>query len=405
MRVLMFGWEFPPANSGGLGVACYGLTRALANEGVHVTFVLPRKAPVKENGSRIVFAGLEPASIDFVRLDTLLTPYVTSENYGRIRSEYGDAPYGGTLIEEVERYGVLAGRLAAQENFDVIHAHDWLSFLAGVKAREVSGKPLVSHIHATEYDRTGGNGENPRVAHIERLGMLEADCVVAVSEYTKRVVANSYGVNPSKVEVIHNGIDLDEFREADGGKVPLLEELKSFGYGIVLFVGRITLQKGPDYFVRMAEQILRHQPKTVFVVGGTGDMKTQMIRQAAYAGISDKFVFANLWGAERDRVYRLADLYVMPSVSEPFGITPLESIMWGTPALISKQSGVSEVLTHALKVDFWDVDQMANKAVAVLRNRSLRNTLAQNGKENVTGITWKKAAEKCKALYESLARA
>ena len=307
--------------------------------------------------------------------------------------------YGGNLIDEVRRYGAYAGELAKRRSFDIIHAHDWLSFPAGLAAKRVSGKPLVVHVHATEFDRTGGTGVNQEVYKIEREGMHLADAIVAVSQWTKNLIVKHYGVAPEKVTVVHNGIDAGDYRPLPDR----LAALKRAGEKIVLFVGRITLQKGPDYFIRAARRVLELEPKTYFIVAGSGDMEGQTLREAAALGIADRVIFTGfVRGQELDALYQSADLYVLPSVSEPFGITPLESLVNGTPVIVSYQSGVAEVLRHALKVDFWDTEELANQIIAVLRHPALYQTLKQYGGEEVKKVTWTAAAAKCLDLYHRL---
>ncbi|HEY4476781.1 MAG TPA: glycosyltransferase family 4 protein [Candidatus Paceibacterota bacterium] len=392
----MFGWEFPPHNSGGLGTACFGLTRALARDGATITFVLPKKVKAGADWLRMCFADLPEVIGRGIAAN--LYPYITSESYARERKGLPFV-YGLNLIEEVRRYGALAGEIAALESFDIIHAHDWLSFPAGIAAKRVSGKPLVVHVHATEFDRTGGNGVNEEVYGIEHAGMSAADAVVAVSQWTKNMIVRHYGIAPQKVTVIHNGIEASDYRPLPNRLVAL----KQAGEKIVLFVGRITLQKGPDYFVRAAKRVLELEPKVYFIIAGSGDMEGQTLREAAALGIADRVIFTGfLRGPELDALYQSADLYVLPSVSEPFGITPLESLVNGTPVIISYQSGVAEVLRHALKVDFWDTEELANQIITVLRHPPLHRTLKQYGHEEVQKVTWTAAAQKCLGLYHSL---
>ncbi|MBI2097536.1 MAG: glycosyltransferase family 4 protein [Candidatus Vogelbacteria bacterium] len=396
MRVLMFGWEFPPQNSGGLGTACQGLTRALAATGAELIFVLPRRFAVQAPWQRVIFADGRGFSCRAV--NSPLSPYLTANGYAR-RHAGADPLYGQDLISEVYRYAAAAADLARGEHFDIIHAHDWLSFLAGLAVKEVSGKPLVVHVHATEFDRTGGNGVNPEVYAIEKEGMTRADRVVTVSQFTKNLVTRHYGVPEHKVTVVHNGIDFEPKPRLD----ERLSILKRRGEHLVLFVGRITLQKGPDYFVAAARRVLDLEPNVTFIVVGSGDMEDQVINQVAALGLGQHFIFAGfLRGAELDTLYQAADLYILPSVSEPFGLTPLESLSNGTPVLVSRQSGVAEVLRHALKVDFWDIDEMANQIVAVLRHPPLQRTLAAYGQADARRVTWSAAAEKCLHIYRSL---
>lgn len=389
----MFGWEFPPHNSGGLGTACLGLTRALAGHGVPVTFVLPRRFDHAPSAVRIMFADAGVVRIE--EINSPLYPYITSDFYDE-RLAARDDRYGRTLFEEVERYARAAKAIARAETFDVIHAHDWLSFPAALQAKRVSGKPLVVHVHATEFDRTGGTGINQEVYRIERNGMHAADAIIAVSERTKRHMAERYGIDPAKVTVVYNGVDREE--AANPGEH--LTALKRIGKKIVLFAGRITIQKGPEYFIRAAKRVLEHIPDALFLVVGSGDMERQVMTEAAYLGVADKVLFAGfLRGEELRAAYRAADLYVMPSVSEPFGITPLEALTNGTPVLISHQSGVSEVIGHALKSDFWDIDDMADKIIAALRHSSLHSILRENGSREAAALSWSKAAVKCIGLY------
>lgn len=397
MRVLMFGWEFPPHNSGGLGTACFGLTRALANRNIEVLFVLPKKVGVTAPFMNILFA--DTKKVKFLEVESPLKPYVTSDGYVRERDKMLSDMYGNTLLQEVRRYALRARAIAKKESFDIIHAHDWLSFLAGLEAKKVSGKPLILHMHATEFDRTGGQGVNQDVYDIERMAMEQADGIIAVSNFTKQKIVEHYGISAEKIEVVHNGID-----ECDYVNIPeKLSGLKKAGAKIVLFAGRITIQKGPEYFIRAAKRVLEVNPNVLFLVAGSGDMERQMMLEAAYLGISDHVMFVGfLRGDDLNAAYKAADLFVMPSVSEPFGITPLESIIAGSPVLISKQSGVSEVLTHALKADFWDTEDMANKILGVVSHRSLWQTLWGNSREEVKKINWDVAAQKCARYYEQI---
>ncbi len=397
MRVLMFGWEFPPHNSGGLGTACFGLTRALAHRNIEVIFVLPKNIGVNASFAKMVFA--DSCRVRFHEIESILMPYVTSDSYVRERDKFLRDIYGDTLLKEVRRYALRAREIAKNEQFDIIHAHDWLSFLAGIEAKKVSKKPLILHMHATEFDRTGGQGINQEVYDIERSAMERADGIIAVSNFTKQKIVERYGISQEKIEVVHNGIDEDDYVN-----IPeRLTELKENGQKIVLFAGRITIQKGPEYFIRAAKKVLEYDTNVLFFVAGSGDMERQMMLEAAHLGISDHILFAGfLRGDDLNAVYRAADLFVLPSVSEPFGITPLESIISGTPVLISKQSGVSEVLSHALKTDFWDIEDMANKILCVLKHPALKDTLWQNSREEIRKINWDEASKKCIEYYKKI---
>lgn len=304
----------------------------------------------------------------------------------------GSKGYSGDLFADADRYARLASALCLHEQFDVIHAHDWLTYPAGMAVRALTGKPLVCHIHATEFDRSGEHINQP-VYDLERMGMNAADRVIAVSRLTKAVVHNKYGVPDEKIDVVYNGVEQDH---AD----PLLAKAIEKDEKIVLFLGRITMQKGPEYFIQAAKRVLEVYPKVKFVVAGSGDMAVRMIEDAAANGIGHKVLFTGfLRGKDVDKVYAMADCYVMPSVSEPFGIAPLEAMRNDTPVIVSKQSGVAEVLTHALKVDFWDTDEMANKIVAVLKYPPLSKTLTEHGRFELRGLTWDGASEKCIKSY------
>jgi len=330
-----------------------------------------------------LFAGYQSHS------DTL-----ASQKYGLPVSISGD------LMKRVMTYALRAGVIAKNNKHSVIHAHDWLTYPAGIRAKEYSGKPLVTHVHATEFDRSGSDKVNKEIYNIELEGFRRSDTIVAVSNRTKQKVVDKYGINPDKVKVVYNGI---EFSKNSSIIEHNLHKLKENGNSIVLFVGRITLQKGPDYFVSMAEKVLSHRPDTFFVVSGSGDMEDQMIKKVASRGLSNKFIFCGfLRGEELRRVYKAADIFVMPSVSEPFGLVPLEAMISEVPVLVSHQSGVSEILNSALKSHFWDIDDMADKVISVLSHQKLKNHISVNGTEEVKGIHWKKSAESLISLYNSL---
>ncbi len=404
LKVLMFGWEFPPFNSGGLGVACQGLARALARQGEQIIFVLPKKLNYQKSGLQMVFADSGFGAIYSQSINSLLIPYITSAAYSANLSSLASEKsiYGLDLFGEVTRYAQKAGEIAKRYNFDIVHSHDWLSIPAGLSASKASGRPLVVHIHATEFDRSGSDNINQRVYEIERTGMLEAQAVITVSNFTKNIIISRYGISPEKIKVVYNAVEDSDFNYLE--KLDNLVALKNKGVKIVLFVGRITLQKGPDYFLKMAQKILEYKPNVRFLIVGSGDMERQMIDEAAWLGIADKVFFMGFLDRSNDLsgLYQLADLYVLPSVSEPFGITPLEALLHGTPVLISKQSGVAETISHCLKVDFWDIDEMANKALAVLNYPVLRQTLAEHGSQEVKRLTWDNSAKKCLEIYSEV---
>ncbi len=403
MRILMFGWEFPPFNSGGLGVACLGLTKALSGLGVEVVFVMPKRLDIKTPWAKMVFAD-SITGVETVAVNSTLTAYATHKSYVRGYHPVEDAGiYGGSLIEEVTRYSLRGGALALQEQFDVIYAHDWLSFGAGAAAKRATGKPLIVQVHATEIDRTGSPWTvNNEVFALEKAGMEAADVVITVSEMTKNIIVREYGIAPEKVRVVYNGID-EATAPSGSTSLPRLRSLKRAGYKFVLFLGRVTLQKGPDYFLRAAKRVLERNPNVLFILSGSGDMDAQMMRMSGELGIGGRIFFTGfLHGAERHEVYRTADLFVMPSISEPFGIAALEAMKLGTPILISKQSGVSEVVNHALKVDFWDVDEMANKILSVVGYPGLREALAENAAREAEMLTWRQAASKVTGIVNEL---
>jgi glycogen(starch) synthase len=382
-------------------VACFGLTRELTKEGIDVIFVLPRQQPVIGT-PRFVFADLAKR-VKLKPVDSALKPYQGSDSLVYYQDGFDDSGKPiikcRTVMEEVHRFAHQASLVAQAEEFDIIHAHDWSSYLAGVAAKVASGKPLILHVHATSFDQAASNNVDPAIFQIEKKGFGMADKVVTVSGYTRDLIIEKHGVDPSKVEVVHNGCEQDEFKQFEPG----LSGLKAQGYKIVLYHGRITIQKGVDYFVKAARKVIDIEPKTIFVISGWGDMTNQIIEEVGQLGLSKHFIFAgSLWEDERDRMYQTADLVVMPSVSEPFGLVPLEALQQGTASLISKQSGVAEVLKHVLKVDFWDVDEMANQILSALRYPAMRRQIVNEGRYQLSDISWSNAARKIKSLYHSL---
>ena len=427
MRVLMFGWEFPPHIAGGLGTACYGIVKGLAENGVETLFVMP-SASGDEDGSvaRIINASDVPvmsvaSSVDefldkvrFVRIGSNMIPYTNpDEFYELVEAEkrhkevsedkiYGtkyrfSGKYGSNLLEEVARYAMVGGTIAVehQDEFDVIHAHDWLTYLAGIAAKELTGKPLVVHVHATSFDRGTEDMIDSRVFSIEKRGMEAADKVMAVSDLTRNIVINKYGIDPSKVVTVHNAVDFS-------GRENLQVE-RGVKDKVVTFLGRITFQKGPEYFIEAAAKVLKRTTGVRFVMAGSGDMMNRCIRHAARLGISDRFHFTGfLRGTDVQKMFALSDVYIMPSVSEPFGISPLEAMRSNVPSIISNQSGAAEVLKYAFKVDFWDVDAMADDIYALLNYPALANFAAKEGYEEVNRLKWNHAAAKMKKVYESV---
>ena len=415
-KVLMFGWEYPPHHSGGLGVACKGMAHALIDNDVHVCFMLPKKLEIHEPKVTLRFADekitAHPSTTTLIpHLEILArelqNPYLTSVEYEKRLSIFikaGGTIVPRTLLQQVDYYATLVGTLSKEEldQYDVIHAHDWLCFPAGVAAKRLTGKPLIVHVHATEFDRCGGNHVNQQVYDREREGMNLADYVITVSELTKKIVVEKYGIHPDKITVVHNGNTPSS--PSVSSRFESLQQLKKDNKKVVLFAGRITIQKGVDYFVHAAKKVLQYNKDVYFIVAGSGDMEQQIVSLTAQLGISDHFLFTGYYKLdEQASLFSLADVVVMPSVSEPFGIIPLESMSNGTPVIVSKQSGVAEVISHALKVDFWDTDETANKILAVLTHPVLKETLQKEGLRQVGGITWDKAAKKMKALYQTIA--
>ncbi len=421
----MFGWEFPPHVSGGLGTACFGITKALVSLGHKISFVIPKwpgeflpshvelistpaiPVTVQDIDAMDIFAGLR------VRLiNSTLRPYLNKGEYERWQRRNSDlpsyeecwmetegsqvlgtsGPYGPDLIAEVMRYARAAGVIAGNQSFDVIHAHDWMTVFAGLYAKEASGKPLVLHIHSLEFDRSGEN-VNQDIYYLERCGMMLCDHVIAVSNYTKNLIIKHYGIDPDRISVVHNAVSRDEApRVYHWGKDP--------DNKIVLFLGRITFQKGPDYFVEAAAKVLKEFPEVTFVMAGAGDMMPRMIERVAELHIGKNFHFTGfLQETEVERIFSMSDMYVMPSVSEPFGISSLEAMVYDVPVIMSRQSGAAEILDHVLKVDFWDVDEIANKIIAILKHPSLVAEIVERSREQLRSVHWKKAAGKIVDVY------
>jgi glycosyltransferase involved in cell wall biosynthesis len=426
MKVLMFGWEFPPHISGGLGTASYGLTKGLAQlENVEVLFVVPKAYGDEDNSAvkKIIGASEIPISrkeisfqnvekkFESIEVGSNLVPYSTPEEFWKLTEQRisskkhfiqtdseGRLPftgkYGPNLLEEISNYALVAEVIGRENEFDVIHAHDWLAYPAGIAAKRVSGKPLVIHVHATDFDRSGGS-VNPQVYSIEREGMEFADKIITVSNLTRNIVIEKYGIDPSKITTVYNAVEPVE-HPTNG------QSRKGIPDKIVTFLGRITMQKGPEYFIEAAYQVIRRTENVHFVMAGTGDMMEKMIRRAARLGISDRFHFTGfLRGDDVFEMFRMSDVYVMPSVSEPFGISPLEAMMTDVPVIISKQSGVAEILTHAIKVDFWDINAMADAIYGILKYPALSSMFIKYGREEVGNLQWKYSAALVLEVYSA----
>ncbi len=430
MKVLMFGWEFPPHIAGGLGTACYGIVKGLAHNGVETMFVMPSASGDEDKSAAdIINASDVPVEItdtmnvddfldkvQFVHIGTNMVPYLDPEEFHTLVEEdrkrqvrdftvnYGhtykfSGKYGSNLMEEVARYAMVGGTIAMthKDEFDVIHAHDWLTYNAGIAAKRLSGKPLVVHVHATSFDRSSDNNIDTRVYEIEKRGMEAADKVITVSDLTRNIVITKYGIDPAKVVTVHNAVDFS-------GRSEVKVE-KGVKDKVVTFLGRITFQKGPEYFIEAAAKVLKRCDNVRFVMAGSGDMMNRSIRQVARLGISDRFHFTGfLRGNEVQKMFALSDVYVMPSVSEPFGISPLEAMRSGVPSVISRQSGAAEVLEYAFKVDFWDVDAMADEIYALLQYPALSQFASKFGYDEVNTLKWNNAAAKIKSVYESVVK-
>ena len=423
MRVLMFGWEFPPHISGGLGTASYGLTKGMATlDDLEVIFVVP-KAWGDEDQSVVRLVGANKIHVAYkqiyfkgfrrplekIEISSKIVPYTDPEDFWKMtRSEISgynlyvhandkgtvdfSGRYDNNLLDEIYKYAVVASVIAEENDFDIIHAHDWLAYPAGIAAMEVSGKPLVIHVHATDFDRSGGS-VNPEVYRIEKSGMDAASKIITVSNLTRDIVINKYNINPDKVETVYNAVEPVCISENH-----LIE--KGFDEKVVTFLGRITLQKGPEYFIEAAYKVLQVMDNVRFVMAGSGDMMERMMRRAAALKITDRFHFTGfLKGTDVFTMLDMSDVYIMPSVSEPFGISPLEAMQSNVPVIISKQSGVAEILTHAVKTDFWDIDAMADAIYGILNYPALANMFIKNGKEEVIRLKWDNSARHVKDIY------
>ncbi len=419
MKALMFGWEFPPHILGGLGTASYGLTKGIhQNGGTDITFVIPKPwGDEPKEHTRIIGANCTPIAWrdvqwDYVqaRIGNVMAPETYYDLRNHIYSDFNhmntndlgciefSGRYPDNLIEEINNYSIVAGVIARTIPCDIIHAHDWLTYPAGIHAKQVTGKPLVIHVHATDFDRSRGN-VNPTVFNIERDGMVHADHIITVSNLTRRTVIEHYGIPAGKVTTVHNAVD------------PLSDELLNLQvppkHGkIVTFLGRITMQKGPEYFVEAAAQVLSKAHNVRFVMAGNGDMMEKMIRLAASRNIADRFHFTGfLRGKQVYEMLKASDVYIMPSVSEPFGISPLEAMQMGVPCIISKQSGCAEILHNVIKVDYWDTNAIADAIYSIIKYPAMANQLRERGLEEVSQIVWKKAGSKCVNIYKRLINA
>ncbi len=417
MKALMFGWEFPPHILGGLGTASFGLTKGMSKQqDLEITFVIP-KAQGDEDQSflRIFSASTVPVvwrDTNWEYVDSKIGKLVNPQQYfiwrDNIRDDYSyigtnelgciefSGRYPDNLQEEIQNYRAVAGIIARSMDIDVIHSHDWLTYPAGVLAKQITGKPLVIHVHATDFDRSRGN-VNPQVYGIEKYGMDMADHIITVSDLTRKIVIEKYHIDPAKVTTVHNAVEPIRKEIADL-KVEKREDRKT-----VTFLGRITMQKGPEYFVEVAYRVLQKANNVRFVMAGSGDMMEQMIRHAAYRKITDKFHFTGfLKGMQVYEMLKASDVYIMPSVSEPFGISPLEAMQVGVPTIISKQSGCAEILNNVIKTDYWDIDAMADAVYSIITYPAMAKYLKEKGKEEVDNIKWEYAGQKVRDIYNKV---
>lgn len=391
----MLGWELPPHHTGGMGIVCYQMCKQLAKTGAEIEFVLPYTADF----SNIPFMKINPAVPD--KVDKVIGGLVGS-TYDSQYFEYvmpDGTTRGAAMNEHQANYSDYVSRLVTLADYDVIHAHDWLTFRAALAAKQISGKPLFVHIHSTEFDRSGGSHGNPYVREIEYIGLQLADKIFAVSQATKDTIVREYAIDPAKIEVVHNAMELQPhelYEDTSDNSFKYLEAMKQAGYKVVVSAGRLTIQKGLTHLLEAFRKVVNVRPKSLLLIVGPGDQYEELIRLAADFGLSGNVIFTghlNGTGKQWRDAFRVGDLFVMPSVSEPFGITPFESLAQGTPALISKQTGASEILQHVLKVDFWDIVEMANQIVSVLDNPDLATTLTENGRQEMLSQSWRKSAD------------
>jgi glycosyltransferase involved in cell wall biosynthesis len=425
MKVLMFGWEFPPQITGGLGTACYGITKSLANLDVNVLFVVPKAVGNKDIRFAIVQdAGEIPSKyaesgskgfwekVKYKEIFARLVPYIKPEDYSLkhktdihklILREFNknqdftpfSGSYGIDLWNEMERYTLVTSLLARKEKYDIIHAHDWLTFPAAISAKNISGKPLITHIHSTEFDRNSSNISRD-IYEIEKKGMDRSDKIITVSNYTRDIVITHYAIHPGKVLTIHNGVDKDS-------RSDMKRSERLFDEKIVTFLGRITFQKGPEYFIEAAYKVLQKQSNVRFVMAGSGDLMEKIVRQVTNLGISAKVSFPGFLKCDEvKKLFSKTDLFVMPSVSEPFGITTLEALKAKVPVIISKQSGVSEVIKNAIKVDYWDINALADAIYGILNYKILSDLLSSEGRKEANRLRWERTGKQILNVYKSL---
>ena len=401
MKILMLGWELPPHNSGGLGVACINLAKALASDGADIDFVVPYDADHSDIKFMKVLSAthLDPlyrygiGAYDSKYLIDEIIPTVDSENMVSIRDVQR------TYSQFVEEY-------LMEYKPDVVHAHDWLTFEAGVLAKKNFGIPLIAHVHATEYDRSGMNGGNPLVHEIEREGLMLADKIIAVSQATRKIIHEKYDIPLSKIDVVYNSLDEGFLKSAytyDKDDYKYLESMKALGYTIVSTVGRFTIQKGLSNMMIAAARAISKEPKLIFVFAGDGEQKNELMEMSAKFGISKNVVFTGfVRGKQLRDIYQVSDIFVMSSISEPFGLTALEAAHHGDVLILTKQSGVAEVLRSAMEYDFWDTEKLADEIVAIAKSDGLKNTLKNGISQEYRKISWYDVAKKVISVYNEV---
>ena len=426
MNVLMFGWEFPPNISGGLGTACYGIVKGLSEcEDVHVNFVVPKSYGNEPSANNLQLISADQVSIgrekqlihrlsnvSILEVESKLTPYLTPEIYSEALQESHvradkfsitsegirinfSGKYGPNLFDEINKYAIVAKTIAIENNFELIHAHDWLTFPAAITAKKISGKPLILHVHSTDFDRSGG-AINPKIFAIEKHGFDEANNIIVVSNRIKNRLTEQYLIPSDKIITIYNGIETRPNAAEKGGH-------RSGKEKIVTFLGRITIQKGPEYFVDVARMVIQRMKNVHFVMAGNGELRNEILELSVRYGISDRFHFTGfLNGSEVTEMLRRSDLFIMPSVSEPFGIVPLEAMQANVPVIISLQSGVSELIRNVVKTDFWDVHAMADAVHGILKHKKLSKVMVGEGKQEVSNLNWNQPAQQIKQVYQNL---
>ena len=388
----MLGWELPPHNSGGLGVACYQLCRALSQKDLDLEFVLPYQSSDEPEFMKLTAA--RPVDVT-----EILKSGIAYDSYKYLYADGHEEWHD--IYSQAFMYERAVEQMADTTEFDIVHAHDWLTFRAAMRLKQRTGRPIILHVHSIESDRAGGHRGNPLVHEIEETAFQMADRILAVSDFTRQAIHREYGIPLDKIEVVHNSIELDSIVPLDADNTyRYLATLKAQGYKVVTNIGRLTVQKGLPNFLRAAQLVVRQQPKTMFLIVGSGEQYEELIQLSAELGIGKNVIFA---GFQRGKAWRdafaAADLFVMPSVSEPFGLTPLEAAVYGAPSLVSKQSGIAEVLHSCLRVDFWDVNEMANQMIAVLRSNALHDQLQESAQAEVMSLSWQKAADAVYRIY------